>query len=125
MERIKTKQLYNVIVASSKKGGIGFKGMLPWKLPADVQFFKKITTETTQTSACESLVTHPNLGLSGKELFNKIKGNIQSSRKNIVVMGRSTWDSIPKKYRPLDNRINVVLSGSETFYKNNTKEKGK
>src|SRR5438045_3139360 len=27
-----------------------------------------------------------------------------------VVMGRKTWDSIPNKYRPLPNRINIVLS---------------
>lgn len=29
---------------------------------------------------------------------------------SIVVMGRNTWESIPKKYRPLCGRINVVLS---------------
>lgn len=25
-------------------------------------------------------------------------------------MGRKTWDSLPAKYRPLPNRINVVLT---------------
>jgi len=27
-----------------------------------------------------------------------------------VVMGRNTWESIPEKYRPLPNRINIVVS---------------
>lgn len=34
----------------------------------------------------------------------------------IVVMGRKTWDSIPEKYRPLHNRINVVLSKVKKDY---------
>ena len=27
-----------------------------------------------------------------------------------IIMGRKTWDSIPKKFRPLVGRINIVLS---------------
>ncbi|MCC6758175.1 MAG: dihydrofolate reductase [Candidatus Omnitrophica bacterium] len=29
---------------------------------------------------------------------------------NVVVMGRKTWDSIPSKFRPLPQRLNVVIS---------------
>ena len=29
---------------------------------------------------------------------------------NAVVMGRKTWNSIPEKYRPLPDRLNIVMS---------------
>lgn len=32
------------------------------------------------------------------------------NKKNVVIMGRKTWEGIPKKFRPLQNRINIILS---------------
>ena len=29
---------------------------------------------------------------------------------NAVIMGRKTWDSLPEKYRPLPERLNIVMS---------------
>lgn len=34
--------------------------------------------------------------------------NIQTE--NIVIMGRKTWDSIPLRFRPLKDRVNVVIT---------------
>lgn len=31
---------------------------------------------------------------------------------NIVIMGRKTWDSLPSQFRPLPNRINVIISSN-------------
>jgi len=32
-----------------------------------------------------------------------------------VLMGRKTYESLPRKYRPLPNRVNVVVSLNKTF----------
>lgn len=43
--------------------------------------------------------------------FSKITTNTKNnSKKNVVIMGRRTWECIPKKYRPLAGRINIVLT---------------
>lgn len=70
-----------LIVATDLKGGIGIKGKLPWDLPGDLKFFQKTTIKS---------------------------GNIEF--RNMVVMGRVTWDSIPEAHRPLKGRKNVVIT---------------
>lgn len=37
----------------------------------------------------------------------------------IVVMGRATWNSIPEKYRPLPNRINMMLTSTPDYSHSN------
>jgi dihydrofolate reductase/thymidylate synthase len=46
-----------------------------------------------------------------KELTSK---TTDPSKKNAVIMGRKTWESIPDKFRPLPGRVNFILSRSAT-----------
>jgi dihydrofolate reductase len=48
--------------------------------------------------------------------FKEVTMNTTSpNTRNAVIMGRKTWDSIPTKFRPLESRINVVLTRSTTL----------
>jgi dihydrofolate reductase/thymidylate synthase len=38
------------------------------------------------------------------------RAHSQPGQLNTVIMGRRTWESIPQQFRPLPNRINIVLS---------------
>nr|KAF6354691.1 dihydrofolate reductase [Myotis myotis] len=72
----------NCIAAVSQNMGIGKNGDLPWPpLRNEFKYFQRMTTTS------------------------KAKG-----KQNLVIMGRKTWFSIPKKNRPLKDRINLVLS---------------
>ena len=74
---------FDIIVAHDKSLGIGKNNDLLCYLPEDMKFFKQLTTKT------------------------------QSSKKqNIVILGRKTYDSIPKQFKPLSNRHNIVISRS-------------
>ena len=64
--------------------GIGINNKLPWSIKEDLQYFKQQTTFVPHDES----VTY----------------------KNVVVMGRKTWDSIPNNFRPLPQRINAIIS---------------
>lgn len=75
---------FNIVVAMDPKRGIGKNGKLPWHLKGDLRYFKEITTITRE-----------------------------KNKRNAVVMGRRTWDSLPDSFRPLPGRINVVITHNE------------
>lgn len=77
-----TKPRVSLIVAALVPDlGIGYQGKLAWSLKKEMKYFRQLTTKT-----------------------------VKDNKKNAVVMGRKTYYSIPEQFRPLNDRINVVLT---------------
>lgn len=83
---------FHVVVAATKDMGIGKDGVLPWRLPSGMAYFKQLTASV---------------------------GDPTSEARNAVIMGRKTWDSLPPKFRPLPGRVNVVLTRTPPLAKEN------
>ena len=77
--------MFSVIVAADRNNGIGLNGNLPWpSIKGDMTFFRNITTRTND-----------------------------EEKYNALIMGSKTYLSIPKKFRPLKDRLNIVLTRKE------------
>ena len=76
---------FAIVVAADEQLGIGRNGTLPWKLPAEMARFKRVTSEAPE------------------------------GQRNAVIMGRKTYESIPPKFRPLPGWLNIVLSRAPGF----------
>lgn len=89
-----------LIVAATATNGIGKNGILPWPmLKKEMAYFARVTkrvpmptdTGSLQSDALKQTVLH-------------------GTRRNVVIMGRKTWQSIPPRFRPLKDRTNIVIS---------------
>lgn len=79
------------VVNYKSKLAIGKHNNLLYRLKEDLAFFKNITTNC----------------LGEDSLINR----------NVVLMGRKTWFSIPNAHRPLKNRLNLVLTNDKRLRK--------
>jgi dihydrofolate reductase len=72
-----------VIVACTPEGGFASNNSIPWVIKRDMSFFRTTTLQTTRTRF-----------------------------QNAVIMGRTTWETLPPSHRPLPNRLNIVISST-------------
>ena len=47
--------------------------------------------------------------------FKRVTTNAPEGAMNAVVMGRNTWESISQKFRPLNKRLNIVVSSNKDY----------
>jgi dihydrofolate reductase len=50
------KLAFQIVVAATRKLGIGKDGTMPWKLPGDMAYFKKLTSMTTDPQKMNAVV---------------------------------------------------------------------
>lgn len=107
------RKKFNIVLAAARNGTIGKESrlalrtdQLPWSLPGDLKFFKNITTKGVNPAA--NTETDTETGTNGK---------------NVLVMGRKTWESMRKLSKngktPLPGRLIYVISAN-----NNAKDLG-
>ncbi|KIW10797.1 hypothetical protein PV08_10096 [Exophiala spinifera] len=91
--RMHPKPIYLIVATSlNPPMGIGNNGDLPWPpIKADMAFFRKVTSHVSPSEQ-----------------------TVPSRMFNAVVMGRKTWESIPLKFRPLSDRLNVIITRSKS-----------
>ena len=77
---------FALVAAADSMRGIGKSGDLPWRLHGDMAFFRNLTRTTED-----------------------------SGKLNAVIMGRKTWESIPPRFRPLEHRLNVILTRQDNY----------
>jgi dihydrofolate reductase/thymidylate synthase len=74
---------FSLVVAIDTNNGIAKNGAISWNIVQDRKFFSRLTSN--------------------------VKDN---TKRNAVIMGRVTWDSLPMK--PLPRRLNVIISKTMT-----------
>lgn len=82
--------LISCVANYDNKLAIGKQNNLLYNIKDDLRYFKNITTN--------------------------FKINKSKLSKNIVLMGRKTWYSIPNQNRPLPNRLNLVLTNERNLH---------
>lgn len=80
---------FSAILAATAQNGIGMAKGIPWRIKQDTAYFTQVT-----------------------------KGDgLPEGVQNAVIMGRRTWESLPKSFQPLRDRVNLVLTQNQDVAK--------
>ena len=101
------RQFQILVAASSALRGIGVGGAMPWRLPSELEYFKRATMAASPRPAPAASPQDDKENAAVAAAPDKQR---HQQRRNAVIMGRKTWNSLPNSVRPLPGRLNVVLS---------------
>ena len=90
-------KLCAIAAMDAKTRGIGYKGQLPWSIKEDSDYYIRVITTT----------------------FDK-------NKRNAVIIGTKSWDSIPENERPINPCLNIILTNKrkiDDFKFKNEKDK--
>jgi len=124
---------FSMIVAAASNRGIGKGGKIPWRIPEDLRYFRNVTCFFRDIQAINKFEISLNRAkrqrteIETENVKSSVTANVSIKPAdnlplNVVVMGRNTWESIPEKFRPMPNRINVILSRNKEYSKNLPKD---
>ena len=99
------KSLVKIIVAVCKGGGIGINGKLPWKISDDLKYFSKLTS-----GDYGKYMRDTEKYISMDKPSAKICKDELNIKKNVIIMGKNTWLSLPNYPKPLPYRDSIILS---------------
>ncbi|GIV43141.1 MAG: dihydrofolate reductase [Bacteroidia bacterium] len=98
----------NIIVAVSENGVIGYKGKMPWHLPKDLQYFKKITLNHTVIMGRHTFES------IGKPLINRENIVLSTTLKPVEgIHVAKNWDEAIQ-LAPRDKKI-FIIGGQQVF----------
>jgi dihydrofolate reductase len=94
-----------LIVAVCKGGGIGINNKLPWKISDDLRYFSALTS-----GDYGKYMKDTKRYISTGKTAAKICKDDLNIKKNVIIMGKNTWLSLPNHPKPLPYRDSIVLS---------------
>ncbi|KAJ2551330.1 dihydrofolate reductase [Coemansia sp. RSA 1933] len=95
-----TKTLTIVVAAAVKNHGIAIGKENPWRLPKDLAYFNKVTETVVKEAASDG----------GDD--EKLTPGADIPVMNACILGRKTWEALPKRHQPLKNRYNIVITSN-------------